>query len=282
MIDLERPAGRYLDTLGYRTFYIEQGSGDPVILIHGGGPGADAWGNWFDCLPRFAAKFRTIALDLVGYGETEPAEGFVYSQENRNKQLVAFIEALAVGPVSLVGNSMGGATALGAAMARPDLVSSLVLMGSAGLHHAAPRPGQPRGPLAGFDYTMEGMQKIAQHLGGKGFTPAPGMVDYRFGLATRPERRASFSGINKWLMENKGLHYEEDAIAQVKTRSLVFNGKEDPIVTLPQAFRFLELLDNSTGYILPHCGHWAMLEFPDVFTSQSIQFLEAQVVKGGA
>ena len=276
MNHLEPPSSQYLDTLGYRTHYIEQGDGRPVILIHGGGPGADAWGNWFGCMARFAAEFRTIAIDLAGYGGTEAPEGFVYSQDNRNRQLVAFIEALDAGPVSVVGNSMGGATALGAAMLRPELIDNLVLMGSAGLHHSVGRTegGRPASPLAGYDFTLEGMGRIAQYLGGKAFRPEPGMVDYRFALATRPERRASFGGINKWLLDSKGLHYAEDDIAKVKTRALVLSGKNDPIVTLPQTYRFLELLDNSTGYILPHCGHWAMLEYPEVFASESIKFLQ--------
>lgn len=274
MLNLERPESRFLETGGYRTHYIEQGQGETVILIHGGGPGADGWGNWFDCLPRFAAKFRTIAIDLVGYGGTEAPPDFEYSQGDRNRQLIAFIEALGVGPVSVVGNSMGGATGLGAAMARPDLLKNLVLMGSAGLNYAVGRVGEAMKPLAGFDYTLEGMRKIAQLLGGEKFKPVPGMIDYRFELATRPERKASFGGINKWIIENKGLHYEEDDIATVKTRTLVFNGKDDPIVILPQAMRFLELLENSYGYILPHCGHWAMLEAPAIFSSQTIQFLE--------
>ncbi|WP_298283573.1 alpha/beta hydrolase [Novosphingobium sp.] len=274
MLDQVKPESRFLETGGFRSHYIEQGEGDVVILLHGGGPGADGWGNWFGCLPLFATHFRTIALDLVGYGGSEAPEGYVYSQENRNRQLIAFIEALGEGPVSVVGNSMGGATALGAAMLRPELINNLVLMGSAGLNYSVGRVGEAMKPLAGYDYTREGMARIARHLGGKNFQAVPGMVDYRFDLATRPERKASFDGINKWIIANRGLHYEEDAIAAVKTRTLVFNGKDDPIVILAQAMRFLELLENSTGFILPHCGHWAMLEAPAIFSSQTIQFLK--------
>ena len=266
-------ASKFLETGGFKTHYIEQGAGDVVILIHGGGPGADCFGNWFGCMPVFAKNYRTIAIDMVGYGRSEAHEGYVYSQANRNQQLVNFIEALDLGAVNLVGNSMGGATSLGAAMLRPDLVKNMVLMGSAGLDHLVGKVGEAAKPMAAFDYTIEAMKRVMDRLGGAHYQPVSGLLDYRHELASRPERRASNEKISAWIQGNQGLHYEEAAIATVKTRTLVFQGKNDPLVVMQQGFKFLELLDNSTGYFLPKCGHWAMLEHPDIFTRETLQFL---------
>ncbi|MGH7820464.1 MAG: alpha/beta fold hydrolase, partial [Candidatus Binatia bacterium] len=110
----KRYESRYADAAGYRTHYIEAGEGEPVILVHGGGPGADGFGNWHSCLPGFAKRFRTIAVDMLGFGGTakpDPAS-FTYSQDARTDHLIAFIEALGLGQVRLVGNSMGGITSL--------------------------------------------------------------------------------------------------------------------------------------------------------------------------
>ena len=74
-----------------------------------------------------------------------------------------------------------------------------------------------------------------------------------------------------WVREN-GLHYPDDAIAAVKTRTLVVNGKEDKVVPIEQAFEFLQLLENSTGYLIPHCRHWAMIEYPELFTKVCLDF----------
>ena len=64
-----RPESKFLQTGDFKTHYVEMGSGGtPIILIHGGGAGADGWSNWHSCLPLFAKHRRTIAIDLVGGG----------------------------------------------------------------------------------------------------------------------------------------------------------------------------------------------------------------------
>ena len=108
----------YVDTLGYRTHYIEAGAGKPLLLIHGGGAGADARGNWERlCMPLLAGERRVIAYDMVGFGsgDAPDPDHFAYTPDARVDQLVALIEALRLGPVDIVGNSMGGRTALATA-----------------------------------------------------------------------------------------------------------------------------------------------------------------------
>ena len=121
---------RYVDAGGIRTHYIEAGSGAPVVLIHGGGAGADGYGNWMRTMPALAKTNRVIAVDMLGFGKTDKpdAADFVYSQAARNKHMTAFLEALGLKGASLVGNSMGGCTAIGVAVERPELVGKLVLM----------------------------------------------------------------------------------------------------------------------------------------------------------
>jgi pimeloyl-ACP methyl ester carboxylesterase len=72
---------------------------------------------------------------MVGFGRSDkPApESYTYDQPGRNRQLLALLEALEIDKAFLVGNSMGGATCIGATLERPDRVERLVLMGSAGL-----------------------------------------------------------------------------------------------------------------------------------------------------
>ena len=77
-----------------------------------------------------------------------------------------------------------------------------------------------------------------------------------------------------WVKEQKGLHYEHDFIAKMKCPTLVVNGKDDQVVPFSNAVKFLELIDNSWGYVIPHCGHWAMLEYPADFASATTRFLQ--------
>jgi 2-hydroxy-6-oxo-6-(2'-aminophenyl)hexa-2,4-dienoate hydrolase len=77
----------------------------------------------------------------------------------------------------------------------------------------------------------------------------------------------------KWIKEQGGLFYPPEVIARAACPALVVNGKQDKVVPLANAYRFLDLLPNSWGYIVPHCGHWAMIEHPEDFARASIGFL---------
>lgn len=263
---------KFVTTGAFKTHYFEAGQGEPVLLIHGGGAGADSQGNWKQCFPLIAKRMHTFAMDMVGFGRSDAPDpsDFSYSQQTRNEQAIAFIEAMACGPMHIVGNSMGGSTALGVAMKRPDLVRSMVLMGSAGLNREL---NKALAPVINYDYTLEGMRKIVAVLANPDMKMPEEMLKYRYELTLDPARRPAYKAIMKWVKDQGGLHYEEDEIAAVKTRCLVFAGKDDLVIPMKENFRFLELLDNSTGYFIPHCRHWAMIEHPELFSKISADFL---------
>lgn len=267
-------ADKFVETGGFRTHYIEAGSGEPLLLIHGGGAGADARGNWSESIPLFvAAGFRTIAYDMVGFGKSDAPdpETFAYSQSDRIDQLIAFIEALGFASVCIIGNSMGGATALGLAMRRPELLRKLVLMGSAGLSQ---QTGGPLSAMINYDFTIPGMERIVEALTHPGFAMSAERVAYRHELSIDPAVQKAYKATTAWVKQNGGLHYAESEIAPIKTETLVVNGKDDKVVPMAEGYRFLELLENSSGYFIPHCGHWAMIEHPVLFAEITVQFLK--------
>lgn len=263
-----------VDVGGVQTRYWEAGRGDPVILIHGGGAGADAYGNWAGCLPVFARQFRTIAYDMVGFGRSEPLDetGFVYSQDARIQHLRALLDGLGLERVALVGNSMGGATALGLAMRQPERVSRLVLMGSAGLtHEFSP---QLRTILDYREPDRAGMRRIAEALTHSTFKVGDELVEYRYRLTQTDEVMAAYRATTGWIQEAGGLYYDEADIAAVKVPTLIVSGREDAVVPLQLSLRFHELLENSWLYCIPKCGHWAMIEHPHDFATAACRFLE--------
>jgi 2-hydroxy-6-oxo-6-(2'-aminophenyl)hexa-2,4-dienoate hydrolase len=263
----------YIDAKGVRTRYLESGSGTPVILIHGGGAGADSYGNWRNVIPALARRHRVIAVDMIGFGRTAKPEG-TYSQDRRIDHLTDFIEALGLGgPAVLVGNSMGGATALGVSVHRPDLVRALVLMGSAGLNVEISKELLP---IVNYDFTREGMTRLIRALTNDRFEIDEDLVSYRFALAAEADTRRAYAATMGWIKEQGGLFYEEDFIRRVGVPTLVVNGKDDKVVPMASAFRFLQLIDDSWGYIIPHCGHWAMIEHPESFAEATLSFIEAR------
>ncbi len=266
---------RCIDANGIRTHYVEAGSGPPLILIHGGGPGADARTNWYGCLPRFARKFRTIAIDMVGFGKTDKPDpaSFTYSQDSRTDHVIAFIEAMKLAPVRLVGNSMGGMTSLGVSIKRPDLVQKLVLMGSAGIK-TAELPAA-LAPTLQYDGTPEAMRKVIRTLTHPDLEIDPGIVAYRTELSNDPAVKKAYAAIMGWVRERRGLYFEDDEIRRAKVPTLVVGGKDDAIVTLDLNVRFLKLIENSRGYFIPRCGHWVMIEYPEEFCDVTERFLES-------
>ena len=272
--DLSGAKSRFVDVNGINTHYYEAGAGEPLILLHGGGAGADSFGNWRGCLNSFADQFHVHAVDMVGFGFTDKPDpsDYPYSQQARNKHIIGVIETLGLAPVNLVGNSMGGCTSMGVAVERPDLVNKLVLMGSAGVH--TPITDELKAIL-NYDYTTAGMVRIVRGLTNPGFTFDDELINYRHGLSVREDTKRAYNAVMGWIRDQGGLYYEDDYMARISHKTLVVNGKLDKVVPLNCAYRLLELIENSWGYIIPACGHWAMIEKPDQFAAASLSFLSS-------
>jgi 2-hydroxy-6-oxo-6-(2'-aminophenyl)hexa-2,4-dienoate hydrolase len=266
-------ASQFVDTNGIRTHYLEAGEGPVLVLMHGGGAGADAYGNWRDCMRILAKRFRVVAPDMVGFGRSDKPspEVYTYDQPGRNRQLVSFLDALSIDKAFLIGNSMGGATCIGATLERPERVERLVLMGSAGLP-IPDRPSPQLLPNLNYDFTMDGMRRLIAGLTAAGYEPPEELVKYRYERTLQPGARAALAAVNAETRKGT-LNYQEDVLRQIRHPVLIVNGKEDGISTLARAFRFLELFANSWGYIIPRCGHWAMIEHTDDFCATVERFL---------
>lgn len=92
--------------------YHDQGQGEPILLIHGSGPGVTAWANWRGVIPALAEQARVIAPDMLGFGYTRCPMDRPLDPDAWVAQLVGLLDALDIQKVSVVGNSFGGAIAL--------------------------------------------------------------------------------------------------------------------------------------------------------------------------
>jgi pimeloyl-ACP methyl ester carboxylesterase len=119
----------YVDVGGLRTWYEEQGEGEPLVLLHPGGVDARAFTPNVGAL---ATRFRVFTPERRGHGRTPDVDGPI-TYELMAADTIAFIEALLDGPVRMAGCSAGAVVALLVALRRPDLVSRLVLV--AGVFH---------------------------------------------------------------------------------------------------------------------------------------------------
>lgn len=120
---------RYASVRGRQVRYRERGEGVPVVLLHGIARSLEDWAEQFALLP---AGHRLLAVDLAGYGESDPLRE-PYSLPTLARFVEDFLDEVGVeGPAHVVGNSLGGAIAMQLSVQAPHLVRSLVLVNSAG------------------------------------------------------------------------------------------------------------------------------------------------------
>jgi pimeloyl-ACP methyl ester carboxylesterase len=112
-----------LSVNGVDVAYDESGQGPPLLLLHAGIADRTMWD---DVTPMLSERFRVVAPDLRGFGETPLPDGpFVYAAD-----AAALLEGLGIERAHVVGVSLGGHVALDLALARPELVDHLVLVGA--------------------------------------------------------------------------------------------------------------------------------------------------------
>lgn len=128
------PVDTALETIGgYRTRLFAAGEGAPVVLLHGASVAVDAVLTWFRLFPELARSQRVVMLDHPGFGDSEgPSDGSYLDRLARARHAAAVLDALALGPATLVGHSEGGFMALWLAASRPELVRSALVVTSGG------------------------------------------------------------------------------------------------------------------------------------------------------
>ena len=171
---------------------------DPVVLLHGGGPGAFGMSNFGRNLPVFAERFRTLVVDQPGFGQTaaRPADGHFFTVTA--DALAGLLDELqGIAKVHLIGNSLGGGAALRFALNYPRRAGRLVLMGPGGLtlNVLAPDPtegvrrlmefGAPPGPSRA---KMEAFLRIMVH---DQRLITDELIDERYAIAHQPEALAA-------------------------------------------------------------------------------------------
>ncbi len=111
---------------GMRVHYIEGGSGFPVLMIHGSGPGASTIGNWRLVLEPLAQRYRVFAMDLIGFGRSDrKPETPYFDMDLWLGQCRAMLDRIGSSSVGIIGHSISGALALRLAASDPRITKVL-------------------------------------------------------------------------------------------------------------------------------------------------------------
>lgn len=238
---------------------VGTGSGTPVMLIHGSGPGVSAWANWRQAIPALARDRRVIAPDMVGFGYTDRPAGIQYSMDTWVRQGLDLLDTLGLEKVHLVGNSFGGALAMALAIRAPQRVERLVLMGSVGV----PFPiTEGLDAVWGYEASFENMRRIMDYFAWSRDLVNDELAKLRYEASIRPGFQESFSAMfpaprQRWV---DAMTSAEADIRALPHETLIIHGREDKVIPVSNSLTLADWIPNAQLHVFGHCGHWTQIE----------------------
>jgi pimeloyl-ACP methyl ester carboxylesterase len=239
--------------------YVDEGDGPAVLLLHGFPTSAHLWR---DLVPMLAPRFRAVAPDLLGYGDSDKPGQEAVTVRSQADHVRDLLDALGLERVAVVGHDIGGGIAQ--LLAFEGLVESLVLIDSICLD----------------SWPIEGVRMIQQ--------ADPATVDEEFvanlvsitfdlgmGHPARLQEEDREEFVRPWRsdppaliraargIDGVGLVGTEEQLASLDTRTLIVWGEDDPFQPSDLAERLGELLPGSTVALLPGCSHFVTEDAPE-------------------
>ncbi|GAA4367518.1 alpha/beta hydrolase [Actinomadura verrucosospora] len=243
---------------------------EAVLFLHGSGPGATGLSNWERIITGLGHRYWCLAPDQIGFGDSShPADaprGMGPFNELRAEALLALVDALGLGKVHLVGNSMGGQLALLMTLARPHLIGRILLMGSGGapdmpvspgLRHlrefyANPSAESLKELLGEFVYDLEPMRDTVDRV-----------VAERMAYVNREDVRRSHEA--SFDPDGARRFFTPEELATLTHEVLCVHGRDDRIIPVEASRYFAAAIPNAHLYVLGRCGHWTQIEHPRTF-----------------
>lgn len=267
---------RTVKTPQWHLHYHEAGSGQPVILLHGSGPGATGWSNFAANIEALSKQFKVYAVDMPGWGQSDACTVDRLDHVEATRQ---FMDALGLQKAAFVGNSMGGHTSMNFAIQHPQRISHLITMGPPAPLPSIVRPGD--GPSEGLkiliqayrDPSPEVMARLIEIMVFDKKFATPELLKARSDAAkARPEHLKNYldglpkgSPIPQWLNPTR-LH-------EIAVPTLLIHGRDDRVVHYEGTLQLLAQIPNSRAVLLNRCGHWAMIEHPAEFNRLVADFV---------
>lgn len=255
---------------------VEYGSGPPLLLIHGL---FDSLQTWEKITPLLSDSFRTIAIDLPGFGESPLPEKWSKSISGMIDAAVSFLDEKGIEKVAIAGNSMGGSLALGIAGRRPERVDRLVLLNPYGLPAipvAVAIAQKMVGRFIPYGLTKETLRRLARAIFRRSLHHQELMTEALIERIVRPF--SSLSQRKNLFRFLEGITSEEigqiDALLPKVTQPvLILWGENDRWLPESHAAHLRRRLPQNQMIKLPACGHLPQFESPKATAEAIVQFL---------
>ena len=265
-------AKQTIDAGGIETSYLEAGAGEPVVMLHGSGPGVSALANWQHNIGTLSQRFRVLAPDIVGFGATERPRDVVYSLRTWTDHVWAFLDAHDIQKAAIVGNSLGGRIALQMATDRPDRITKMVLMGAPGVGMT---PTEGLAALRAYQPSHDAMRDLLRNY----FAVDPTMITdelveirYQASIAD-----GAYEAYRAMFFDSRHAGSElgitENEVRAISTPTLLIHGREDKVVPVQVSVTMLGLLPRADLHVFSGCGHWTQIERADEFSALVSDYL---------
>lgn len=262
---------------GVPTHYVTCGQGAPLVLVHGWG---GSWITFRRVIRELARERRVYALDLPGHGASSFPSGADFKAETGARFLCRFLDEVVREPAALAGISAGGLLSLLAADQRPDLVTHLVLVSSAGLGRdvswtlrVVTFPGMR--PFVEQVTPTSVRLALSRQLYDRGLITDE-LVDTLYRERQTPgNRRALLLGLRRNLgpFGIKRWRHHARALSRLAIPVLIVWGRQDRLIPLSHAFHALRAVHHAQLRVFDRCGHWPPYERPEEFNSAVREFL---------
>jgi pimeloyl-ACP methyl ester carboxylesterase len=260
LITLERlSAGvrrRSLKIGDHDVVYSEGGKGEPVILVHGFGSSRDSWNRMAG---RLTKRYRVIAPDLPGWGESTRIDTESYDYRKQVARLREFITALGLGRVHLIGHSMGGFICSAYAAQYPDEVITLGLIAPHGV--TEPQPSDlAQSVAAGDNWLVASSMPEFERLLKNVFAKRPYLPKSVLKMVANLAIAGSAKSAKIFAEMQTNEPPLEAMLPQVKAPALIIWGDQDRVLHISGADVFHRSINNSEVLLLPGSGHMPLIE----------------------
>lgn len=244
---------------GIRTNYHDLGTGAPVLLIHGSGPGVSAWANWRTVIPELAKEHRVIAPDMAGFGYTETEGAFTASPEAWVAQVIGLMDHLGIDRFAVIGNSFGGAIGLKTASLHPDRVTRLVLMGAVGTSFPL-TDGLDK--VWGYQPSHDAMRELLHLFAEDHSIITDDLVDMRYRASIRADVQQRFAALFPAPRQRgvEMLALADSALAAIRTPTIAIHGRNDQVIPFAVSEALVRKMPDARLFPIGNCGHWVQIE----------------------
>jgi pimeloyl-ACP methyl ester carboxylesterase len=271
-----KPNSKFMEIDGVRVHYMDEGSGEPIVLLHASYMNLQV----FDSMAKaLSTKYRVVRFDFPTAGLTGPDTKQRYSVELNTQILDTLTSNLGIDKFAILGTSSGGPVAFRYAAEKPERITRMILINSAGMPRtAATNPNRPRGGElerwinARYRSHSYWATNLATNI--PSMTPPPWLVDMCHDMNRRGGGRVE----GAFFMRNFKTGDPEATLGKVKAPTMILWGMENPTVMHLEASVMSLWLTSAPSIVkkYPKVGHYLYLEIPQEVEADIMAFLAGE------